>query len=103
MSQALELARYTVKPENVDAMLASHTATEAALQTFPGFINIHFGRLDSTTFLDVCLWESRAQAEAAAAKAPEHPDLSRTFALIDEVLGFEHADLAEPPAAASSR
>jgi hypothetical protein len=100
MSQALELARYKVKPENRAALDAARPALVGALHRFPGFIDIQFSQLDETTFLDVCRWESREQAEAAAAEAPNDPDCARVFALIDEVVSFEHASIVDEPAAA---
>ena len=102
MPRALELARFTVKPENVDALFAARPAMVAALRTFPGFIDINLGRLDETTFVDVVLWESREQAEAAAAQAPNHPGLARIFSLIDQTLAFEHADVVEAETARST-
>jgi hypothetical protein len=100
--QALELVRFTVKPDNVDAMLAARPSLVAALRSFPGFVDIHLGRIDDATWIDVVLWESREQAEAAAATAGDNRDLARTFALIDQVVNFEHADVVDTAAPAAS-
>ena len=106
MARTLELARFTVKPENVPALLASRRDVLEALRTFPGFIDVHLGRIDETTWIDVGLWESLTHAEAAAAKAGANSALARFFSLIDQTVAFEHAEVVEVesvPTATASR
>ena len=93
---ALELARFTVDPEDVAEMLAARPAMVAELrENFPGFRRISLGRLDERTWLDVVEWETREAAEAAMAKVMELPGCQRVFSFIKEVVAMEHADVVE--------
>jgi len=101
MYGALELVRFTVKPENEAAFLESRPRLVEILRTFPGFVDAHLGRLEAATWVDVVFWESRELAEQAGARALEDPELAPLFALIDQVLAFEHADIVQSASVAA--
>ncbi len=93
---ALELARFTVAPDEVPAMLAARPAMVAELREHcPGFHRVYLTRVDEETWLDVVEWESREAAEAAMATVMELPGCRRVFGHIREVLAMEHADVVE--------
>lgn len=91
---AMELARFTVDPADVDAMLAARPAMLDALrERFPGFRSLRLVRLDERTWLDVVVWASRADADDAAAKVGDVPECRAAFAFIKEVVSMEHAEI----------
>ena len=93
---ALELARFTVEPDRVPAMLAARPAMVAELREHcPGFRRVYLTRLDERTWLDVVEWESRQAAEAAMATVPDLPGCRAVFGHISQVVAMEHADVVE--------
>jgi heme-degrading monooxygenase HmoA len=91
---AMELARFTVDPDDVDAMLEARPAMLRALrERFDGFEALHLVRLDERTWLDVVRWASRAQADEAAAVVFELPECRAAFAYIKEVVAMEHGEI----------
>jgi hypothetical protein len=93
---ALELARFTVDPEEAAEMLAARPAMVAELrENFPAFRRVYLTRLDERTWLDVVEWETREAAEAAMAEAMELPACRQVFGFIKEVVAMEHADVVE--------
>ena len=93
-TKAMELARFTVDPQDVEAMLAVRPAMVSALrERFSGFESLQLVRLDERTWLDVVIWASRAQANEAAALVGEVPECRAAFACIKEVVSMEHAEV----------
>lgn len=93
---ALELARFTVEPDEVAELLAARPAMVAELRAHcPGFRRACLTRLDERTWLDVVEWESRETAEAAMSTVMRLPGCQRMFAHIKEVVAMEHADIVE--------
>ncbi|MDI6103365.1 antibiotic biosynthesis monooxygenase [Actinoplanes sp. NEAU-A12] len=91
---AMELARFTVDPRDVAAMLAARPAMLAALrERFSGFESLRLVRLDERTWLDVVIWASRADADAAAATIGDVPECRSAFAFIKEVVSMEHGEI----------
>ena len=63
---AIELARFTVAPQDADTMLSLRPAmTEALRERVPGFVNLRLVRLDAHTWLDIVEWADRSAADAA--------------------------------------
>jgi hypothetical protein len=92
--KAMELARFTVDPHDVEAMLAARPAMLTALrERFAGFESLRLVRLDERTWLDVVVWSSRAQADEAAATVGDVPECRAAFAHIKEVVAVEHAEV----------
>ncbi|WP_306357496.1 MULTISPECIES: antibiotic biosynthesis monooxygenase [unclassified Nocardia] len=88
----LELARFTVDPTDVDAMLAARPAMLTALrEKFDGFVSLRLVRLDERTWMDVVEWRDRAAADAAAAGIGAVPECAAAFAFIKEMVSMEHA------------
>lgn len=88
----LELARFTVDPGDVDAMLAARPAMTAALRVhFDGFESLRLVRLDEHLWLDVVEWRDRAAADAAAAGVGAVPECAAAFAYIKDMVAMEHA------------
>lgn len=91
-----ELARFTVDPSNADQLLRKRGPMVEAMRTrFPGLIHADLARIDERTWIDVWKWQSRDEAEAAAAQAPSVPEAADMFALIQDVVSMEHAEIAD--------
>ena len=92
----IELARFTVDPARVEAMLAARPAMVEELRRHcPGFRRIRLTKLDEKTWLDVVEWETREDAEAATAKVMELPGCAAVFGHISEVVAMEHAQVVQ--------
>jgi hypothetical protein len=100
MSQHIELARFTVKPEVVEEFLARRPAMlDTMRRRYPGFASAHLARLDGDTWVDVLFWDDIEQCHLAMAEVADIPDIAEWLALIDEVVSMEEAPLVEPIAA----
>lgn len=92
----LELARYHVEASKAEQLRSLWPAAVAAVRArFPGLIDANLARLDERTWMDVWRWESRAAAKAAAEGAMSVPEAAAMFALIDEIVAMEHAEVVE--------
>lgn len=92
----IELARFTVRPEDAEAMLAARPGMEEALRTrMSGFRSLRLVRLDERTWLDVVEWATRQDADAAAAAVADVPEIAAVFGFIDSVISMEHGELVE--------
>ena len=101
---ALELARVRVKDGAEADFLAERPAMLAALrERFPGVRDAYLGNLGDGVWIDVVVWDTREQAEAAAREVFDHPEIAGWFRHIDEVIAMEHADVDEVTHAASAR
>lgn len=94
--QALELARYRVDPTKAEQLRSRWPAGVAAVRArFPGLLVAALVRLDERTWMDVWRWETLEAAKAAADGAASLPEAAAMFALIDEVISMEHAQVVE--------
>ncbi len=92
----IELARFTVRPENAEEMLERRPALARTLrEQFPGFLSLALVRLDERTWLDVVEWVDRSAAEAAQEAIMGNPDCRAFLELIDEVVAMEHGEVAQ--------
>ncbi len=92
----IELARFTVRPENAEEMLERRPALARTLrEQFPGFLSLALVRLDERTWLDVVEWSDRSGAEAAQEAIMGNPDCRAFLELIDEVVAMEHGEVAQ--------
>lgn len=92
----LELARYHVDASKAEQLRSHWPAAVAAVRArFPGLVEADLARLDERTWLDVWRWESLEAAEAAAKGAASLPEAAAMFALIEEVVAMEHAQVVE--------
>ena len=92
---ALEIARYKVNP-NDDA------ATDEGAQQFfavardklPGFVSAIRAQLGDGEWVDLVLWNSRAEAEEAAARFPQIPELRELASNFTEIVEMTHGRVA---------
>jgi len=99
MAQVFEFAAFTVREGHEPALLDERAAMIAALrQAFPGLVSSWLTRRDDGSWLDVILWESRGEAEHAAAHASEVPEAATWFTHIAESRGIEHLTVASTEA-----
>lgn len=96
MERAFELAAFTVRDVDEAAMLAERPAMIAALRkAFPGLLAAWLTKRDDGSWLDVLLWRTRAEAEAAAETVNDVPEAKAWFRHIAESHGLQHVDIAD--------
>lgn len=94
MQEALEIARFTIKPEAEEQFLAEREQVVAHLRRhFPGLIDARLVKLENGEYLDLVRWASRERALSAAEGAMKVPEIAAWFAYIAEVRGMEHAEV----------
>jgi hypothetical protein len=94
VSQAVELVLFTVRPEQEEEFVAERPAMPAAMRSrFPGLEQAFLARRDDGSWLDVVVWSSRPEAEAAAAGMGEVPEAARWASHIVSVERMEHAEI----------
>lgn len=80
--QAVELVMFTVRPGEEEEFVAERPAMLAAMRSrFTGLEHAYLARRDDGSWLDIVIWTSREEAEAAAAgmgMSPRRPDGART-------------------------
>lgn len=90
-----EIAAFTVRPENEEALLRERPEMIAALKrAFPGALAAWLTREDDGSWLDIILWRSREEAEAAAREIEQVPEAGRWFRYIAESKGLRHLEVA---------
>ncbi len=95
MTQAFELAAFTVREGHERALLDERQAMIAALRRrFPGVVAAWLTQRDDGSWLDVILWQSREEAEYAARHVTEVPEAAAWFTHIGESRGIEHLTVA---------
>jgi len=88
----LELARFKVPPENVDAMLADRpSAIDHISTTYPAFISSRLVRLGPGEFIDIVEWTSLEEANKAGEEVPGHPECQAYFRHMAELVSMDHA------------
>lgn len=94
MTTTVELVRFRVRPDQVDAMLAARPAMEAEFRAHrAGFLGVRLVDLGDGQWLDVVEWRAAADLDASRATAPT-PGVAAFFATIDEVLADERGTTA---------
>lgn len=94
MQEALEIARFTVKPDAEEQFLAEREQVIAHLRRhFSGLIDARLVKLENGEYLDLVRWASREQALLAAEGAMKVPEIAAWFAHIAEVRGMDHAEV----------
>ncbi len=90
----IELARFTVKPDAEDALLAERPAMIAALRArFPGCLAAFLTREEDGSWLDILVWRTRAEADEAAAQIDTVPEAASWFRHIAESGGLRHVEV----------
>ena len=96
MAKVIEIVQFRVDPAREREYLAGHAhAIEAIAQAFPGLIRVNLVRYPDGRFADVALWESRADAERAAAGCVHVPEFKRLESLVTATLSMEYAEVVE--------
>src|ERR671937_446765 len=96
MDQVFEFASFTVRNGHEAALLAGRAAMLEALRArFPGVLAAWLTRRDDGSWLDVILWRSRAEAQAAAEQINTVPAATAWFAHIEESRGVQHVAVAD--------
>jgi hypothetical protein len=91
----MELARFEVEPAN-DAETARQAERLFAVvrEHFPGLLSAARVRLGAGQWVDVVLWRSRAEADAAAAGFGAVPELVALTRNITQMVEMLHGDVA---------
>jgi quinol monooxygenase YgiN len=96
MTTVVELTRFRVREERVDALLA---ARRPMLEDFradrDGFIDARLIRLDNEEWLDVVTWRSSEDFAASRAKGPNRPGIRAFFDAIDALVSAEEGQLVD--------
>jgi uncharacterized protein (DUF1778 family) len=93
----LRLDRFTADPTHAEELLARRNALVAAVrEAVPGLVEARLVRIDEETWIDMWRWDSRtnAQAAAARARAGDIPEAAAAFALTRDVV-TEFADVLD--------
>jgi heme-degrading monooxygenase HmoA len=90
----MELARFRVREGAERQLLAERPAMVDALRRrFPGCLAAYLTRDDDGGWLDVVLWRSRAEAEAAAHAVESVPECAAWFRHVAESDEVRHVDV----------
>lgn len=93
---AIELARFTIKPDAETALLAERPAMITALrQRFPACLAAFLTREEDGSWLDVLVWRTRAEAEESAAQIATVPEAVAWFRHIGESGGLRHVEVRD--------
>ena len=96
MSEALEIVRLTVAPEERAAFLRERPMAIAALRRrFGGLLDATLAELDDGTWIDVIRWRSREEALEAAEAFPSLPEAASWARRIAEVREMLHGEVRD--------
>lgn len=89
-----ELARFTVDPADVAQLVDAHPGLVEAVASVSGALRrVTLVRIDERTFVDIAVWDSREEAEAAVERVHEIPACHRFMALIVDDQPIEHCEV----------
>jgi Antibiotic biosynthesis monooxygenase len=92
---SFEIAAFTVRPENEEALLRERPEMIAALKrAYPGALAAWLTRDESGRWLDIILWRSRDEAEQAARELDQIPEARRWFRHIADTEELRHLEVA---------
>ncbi|MFI6317207.1 antibiotic biosynthesis monooxygenase family protein [Nonomuraea sp. NPDC050556] len=96
MSSTVELVRFRVEPERVEALLEARTAMVAEFAADrAGFLGARLVRLGGDEWLDIVEWRSPEDFAASRAKGPNLPGVAAFFAAIGGLVSDEQGVLAQ--------
>jgi hypothetical protein len=91
-NHTLELARFKVALENVDAMLADRPAAVSHIAAqYDDFVTSRLVRVSDTEFMDIVEWKSLDTAKKAGEEVMQYPECQKYFRHIAELVSMEHA------------
>ncbi|MFD5829293.1 antibiotic biosynthesis monooxygenase family protein [Lentzea sp. NPDC060358] len=95
MTASVELTRFRVAPEKVEALLAARPGMIADFEADrEGFLGARLVRLPDGEWLDVVEWRSPADHAASSRKGPNLPGIKAFFDAIDSLVVAEEGVLA---------
>jgi hypothetical protein len=90
----IEIVRSAIAPDREAEVLASRPHAMARFrESFPALRSATLARFDDGTWVDLLIWDSRADAQEAARRAAEIPELAAFMALLGSVSSFEIATI----------
>jgi quinol monooxygenase YgiN len=96
MSTTIELTRFKVRPEQVEAMLAARPAMLADFRADrEGFLDARLVRLPGDEWLDIVEWRSAEDFAASRTKGGNLPGIAAFFGTIAELVSAEEGVLAD--------
>jgi hypothetical protein len=94
MTLTFELAHFTVRDGQEEALIAERPAMVRALQkAFPGALAAWLTKEDDGSWLDIVLWRSHDEAKDAAERIESVPEAHSWFRHIGESHDLRHADV----------
>ena len=92
----VELTRFTVRPEQEDALLAARQRMlEDFLADRAGFIDAMLVRLPKNEWLAIVTWRSAEDFAASRAKGANLPGIAEFFGAISGLVSSEEGSLAD--------
>jgi quinol monooxygenase YgiN len=96
MPVTVELTRFTVRPEQREALLAARPSmVEDFAADREGFLGAQLVELPGGEWLDVVRWRSSEDFAASREKGPNRPGIAAFFAAIDALVSAEEGVEAE--------
>ena len=96
MSTSVELTRFRVLPERIDAMLEARPGMLADFEADrTGFLGARLVQLPDDEWLDIVEWRTSEDFAASRAKGANLPGIARFFATIASLVTSEEGTLAE--------
>ncbi|WP_248960702.1 antibiotic biosynthesis monooxygenase [Sphaerisporangium perillae] len=92
----VELTRFHVAPDRVEALLAARPAMLADFRADrAGFLDARLVRLPGDQWLDIVYWRTSEDFTRSRAKGANLPGITAFFAAIDDVLSSEEGTTTE--------
>ncbi|WP_330277736.1 antibiotic biosynthesis monooxygenase [Lentzea sp. NBC_00516] len=95
MTTSVELTRFRVVPEKVEALLAARPAMVADFEADrEGFLGARLVRLPGDEWLDIVEWRSSEDYAVSSRKGPNRPGIKAFFDAIDSLVTAEEGELS---------
>jgi hypothetical protein len=96
VSLSIELARFTVRDGSEQDLISERPAMLKALrERFPGCLAAYLTKETDGSWLDVLVWRSQDEAEAAAREIMNVPECAAWFRHIAESGGLRHVKVVD--------
>jgi quinol monooxygenase YgiN len=93
----IELTRFRVQPEKVEALLDARPRMLADFRADRvGFVDARLVRLPDHEWLDIVTWRSAEDFAASRAKGANLPGIEAFFAAIEQLVSMEEGEPADP-------
>jgi hypothetical protein len=82
VSETIEIVRFDVPPERVDALISGHERARLAIDSLsPGWIWSRLARFDERSWVEIVAWRERSAFERALELSVNEPDAADWFDL----------------------